>query len=312
MNEHRQPSHRPATAGPGRAAVALGISGALLGAVLTFAAVPAGAAIGPFQVSPASGPPGTAVTVSGGGCSPGLVRTPTQDYVSVSSTTLPLGMQVPVSASGAWSTTFTVPAGTLAAPAALTALCFTDGLPSLTTLYTPGTFLVTTAPAPTPTTSPPPSSAGPPTTKATATTEAGSGTPGNRAGASSGTTSGGAGTSAGGGGGSGDPDLIGTSAPGSAAGDEVGGVAGLRSPELTSDASSASGGIGWGWWLLLALLVSGAVGTWWWLRHRHATGTDLDGLEQVAGGELADREIEGPPVATFDDADAPDFPVGTP
>jgi hypothetical protein len=313
MNERRRPVERGARArswrAPRRPAV---LVGALVATLLAAGSTPAGAAIGPFQVQPGSGPPGTPVTITGSGCGPGLVRVPSQDYVSVSSTTLPLGLQVAVSANGSWSTTFTVPLGAPAVPAALTALCFTDGLPSLTTVYTPGTFFVTapTTPAPPPPPTSPSTTGTPSTTQGTTTTtEAGSNAPGGGAGSASpgGTT--GAATRGGRAGGA--DGLLGTSAPASG---EAGGpdaVAGLRSPELTSDATGAPGGVGWGWWLLLLALVAGAAGAWFWARRRHvgppAEPAGTDGPPDDGGGG------EVPPAAEDDLGDAfiDDIPVST-
>ena len=62
----------------------------------------AGAAVQSFGVSPSSGPPGTVVDVSGTACSPGITVTSSQDYVQVSSTVLPLPMNIPVAADGTW------------------------------------------------------------------------------------------------------------------------------------------------------------------------------------------------------------------
>jgi hypothetical protein len=64
-------------------------------------------------------------------------------------------IDVPVNADGSWSDDLTVPAGALTGPGLLAGLCFQNGLPSLTTTYTPATFTVTTA-APTTTTTAPP------------------------------------------------------------------------------------------------------------------------------------------------------------
>jgi hypothetical protein len=284
---------------------------AVLAAVLAACAAPAGAAIGPFLVQPASGPPGTPVTVSGTGCGPGLVRVPSQDYVSVSSTTLPVAAQVAVSANGSWSTTFTVPLGTPPLPAALAALCFTDGLPSLATIYTPGTFLVTApttpvGPPPPPTaTSPPPQ--GPTTTTGSGSKGSGSTSPDGTAGATA--RRGGSRSAAGDGNG-----RLGTSAP--AAGDAPGpdAVAGLRSPELTSDASGAPGGVGWGWWLLLLALIAGGAGAWLWARHRHARAPGDPAGTHAPPDDGDDGDDEGFPPVTVDDPGDPfvdDIPVTT-
>ena len=63
----------------------------LLVALATVVAVPsnAGAGVSNFSMSPTSGPPGTTVSVSGTGCAPGLLLSPSQDFVAVSATTAP-------------------------------------------------------------------------------------------------------------------------------------------------------------------------------------------------------------------------------
>jgi hypothetical protein len=244
---------------------------ALAGVVVVAAALgaPAGiadAAIGGVHVQPASGPPGTHVTVSGTGCNPGLVRSASQDYVSVTSTTGPAGAHAPVDGSGGWSTTFTVPSGAVALPAAITAACFTDGLPSLTTIYLPATFSVTAGTAPG---SAPPGSTTPagPVNGPTTTRSSGA--------AGSGASPTPAGTpvtveSAGG-------SPAGSAAPGAstAAGDATPArsharAAGLRSPELAARHANGPGGVSWWWWVVLVLLVAGTAGAWLWVRRRGA------------------------------------------
>ena len=98
----------------------------------------------PFSLSPTSGPVGTQVTVSGTGCSPGLVLT-SLDHVTVSAPTLLSTFDVPVAANGSWQGTFTVSSGAPSLPIAVAALCVTDNLPSLLTVYVPQTFTVTQA-----------------------------------------------------------------------------------------------------------------------------------------------------------------------
>jgi hypothetical protein len=113
-------------------------------------------AVGPtaFSMSPSSGPAGTAVSVGGNGCAPGLLRSSSLDRVIVTMATAPpASVQIPVGSSGAWSGVLTVPLNAAAAPAIVTAVCFTDGLQSLLTIYVPKTFTVTAAAAP-PTTTP--------------------------------------------------------------------------------------------------------------------------------------------------------------
>jgi len=56
----------------------------LAGVAACYAPPPAEAAITTFTVSPAAGPPGTVVHVSGAGCNPGLLGSAETDFVSVS------------------------------------------------------------------------------------------------------------------------------------------------------------------------------------------------------------------------------------
>jgi hypothetical protein len=122
----------------------------------------ADAAIGGFNVSPGSGPAGTTVTVNGTGCSPGLVNN-AQDYVTIAAVTVPpTTFNVSVASNGSWSDDFAIPSLQPTLAVAITAVCFTNGLPSLTTIYTPQTFTVTD-PAPSPTTAPPTASTAPTT-----------------------------------------------------------------------------------------------------------------------------------------------------
>jgi hypothetical protein len=280
----------------------------LCGLAIGAAAPPADAAIGPFTVTPASGPPGTPVTVSGSGCSPGLFSS-SSDYVSISSTTLPLNQHASVSGGGSWSASFTVPQGTPGLPALIAVACFTDGLPSLTTIYTPGTFLVTPATPPTSVVPPPPTS---PVTTATtrgttsttrassSTTKAGSKGGGNGSGSSSatpgaGTSAGrGSGRAAGGAGRGGGSDLVVAGAGSVAAERRSGAAAGLRSPELTSDTSTAPGGIGWWWWLVVVLLIGAAVGTTLWVRRRlRADSTEPNGDDGLESSPADDDDPLG-------------------
>ena len=150
----------------------------------------AGAAVQSFAMSPTSGPPGTSVHVSGTGCSPGLLLAPSQDFVQVASATVPpTSTRFAVTTNGSWSGNFVVPTNAAALPAAVTALCVSDGLQSLLTIYTPATFTVTTAPttttATTPATTPATAPATTPTTnRSTPTTHphSGSTTPGSSSG----------------------------------------------------------------------------------------------------------------------------------
>jgi hypothetical protein len=274
---------------PKRIAVAL--VGAAVFAIATSWARPSGAAIGqPLQVQPSSGPPGTPVTVSGTACT-GFGSS----SVSVSSTSLPLNQQVSVAGNGSWSTTFTIPSGTLPLPALIAAVCSNNGLPSLLTSYLPATFVVTGALPPT--TPPPPTilPSGPttPTTNATSPTnkKPGRASPDTGGGSSAaGSGSSRSGTRRGGADG-----LVGTSAMPASAAEDSGRVAGLRSPDLASDATDAPGGVSWWWWVVLALLVGGAVAAWAWLRRHPAvppTEPTVEAPAAPAGDAAVDPVID--------------------
>jgi hypothetical protein len=242
---------------------------------------PAGA-IGPtaFAMSPTSGPGGTEVDVSGTGCAPGLLLSGSLDRVVVSiASAPPTSVSLPVTSGGAWNGTVTVPTDAAAAPALVTAVCFTDGLQSLLTIYTPKTFTVTaaapptTAPGPQPATTVPEPNRPPPVTQPpgndsgpTPTTEPGDHPPTTR-------PDGGGPVAGGPGGGSGAPgvpepggndggDAV-SGAEKAASGRHAGAVsvaADLQAPDLSS-AGAADGGPGLGWIgrLALLLLVAGAV-----------------------------------------------------
>ena len=128
----------------------LALTAAIGIAAVVRTATPAGA-IGPttFSMSPASGPAGTEVSVGGAGCAPGLLLSSLDRVVVTMASAPPVSVQIPVTSGGTWSGTVTVPANAAAAPAVVTVLCFTDGLQSLLTIYTPKTFTITAAAAPT-------------------------------------------------------------------------------------------------------------------------------------------------------------------
>jgi hypothetical protein len=142
----------------------------LVGTLVLLDASRAGALGESFSMTPGSGPAGTVVSVSGSGCAPGLTLNPSGDYVRVTST-MPHSAQFAVAANGSWHGAFTVPAGAPPLPSVVTAVCFTDGLPSLTTQYLPNTFQVT---APPPSTTTLPGVTISPTTAAPATSPPGS------------------------------------------------------------------------------------------------------------------------------------------
>ncbi|MGO9874880.1 MAG: hypothetical protein ACLPVY_13890 [Acidimicrobiia bacterium] len=104
--------------------------------------------------------------MSGTGCAPGLLLSSSQDFVEVSATTVPpVSAHVAVAASGAWNDAISIPTNAVAAPAVVTAVCFSGGLQSLLTIYVPNTFTVTQAPAATTTATDAPTT--PPTTSPT-------------------------------------------------------------------------------------------------------------------------------------------------
>ena len=275
----------------------------------------AGAGITNFAMSPTSGPPGTVVSVSGTGCAPGLLLAPAQDFVAVTvSTGTPVSARFAVSAGGSWSGTITVPADAAALPALVTAVCVSDGLPSLLTIYLPKAFTVTAPAETTPSTSPvtnpappAPTSVPPPTTTTPAVTTSppngprsttttapsqptrppknhhghqpgggtGNGTtPGSNGGGTSSRHDGSVPSTAGGG------SAAGRAATASARHRRPAGsgarAADLRSPTLASVLESGSSPLGWLAWLLLAaaLVGLGVAGGWLWWRRRHDDDTD--------------------------------------
>jgi hypothetical protein len=237
----------------------------------------AGAALlGSFGVSPASGPPGTVVTVSGTDCSPGLV-VDQHDYVLIAAVhLLPDARRVRVDASGNWHDSFTVQAGALLGTVAIVATCFTDGLPSLLTTYAPQSFVVT-APSP-PATSPPTTVAGsaggtaPPSSSPSGGGGGSGGSSGSPSAAGSGTPSVGS-SSPGSGASSAAPG--GSVAPAVAAGSEPllehqltheALRAGLHDPSLAAASPPHGTELGWLSWALLTTLIVSIAALAAWLR----------------------------------------------
>jgi hypothetical protein len=284
------------------AIVGLGIPAlVVLGLVLVGSSGRAGAAVLGFGMSPSSGPGGTVVQVSGTGCAPGITLSPAQGHVKISSTTLALSTDIAVAADGSWHGTFAVPANAPALPGLVTALCFTNGLPSLTTIYTPRTFTVTgpllpTTPATTPTTPTTPTTE---TAQHTTTTTTGSfvtpTTPGATTvtpGTGPGATGGGPGRdgggrpgggNAGGGptGGGGNPRSVprrGTSGSSPAVNGRAATAAALENPELASSTTGRGhSSSAWIFWLvLLALVIGAGLLLRWWHRREpiDAVATD--------------------------------------
>jgi hypothetical protein len=302
--------HRVAIAAPRplsglnrRCLILMCAAGLLLASGMWWRVAAADAAVQSFSLSPSSGPPGTTVHVSGTSCAPGVLVSPSQDFVEVSSATLiPTSTRFAVSASGSWNGTFVVPAGAPALPAAISAVCFSDGLQSLQTIYLPGLFTVTAAS----TTTVAPS---PTTTKTTPTTQAHPGT--TRPGA--GTPGGVPATVAPGDSGSSPSDPVATPGDGTIAifdgitdrspggnssvgthpttpptsatraggGTKLARSADLSGPRLDVSGGKRSGGLGWLLWLLVVVLIVALLALAWsfrWIR-RHArpepTATDL-------------------------------------
>jgi hypothetical protein len=258
------------------------------------AAGSAGAAITAFTLAPTSGPPGTVFSVSGAGCSPGLTVSAANDYVSVDVPTLQISTRVPVAANGSWHGAFTVPAGALPAGAPVAALCVSDGLPSLLTLYTPQTFTVTAPPTttastttttttattgtthPTTPTTKPRESGGsiptPPPTNGGTTLPISGGTPAGGGGSNGGSAHGGSGTTRPG---AGTVDVEHATSAAARAAD-------LSAPELPAADVGGSGGLGWLVWLLLLSLVGAVVATPLWIRRSRRTVADRGDLGDTA------------------------------
>ena len=142
--------------GGARRARRIGLVAALAAFTVTsFAMVgEASAAVQSFHISPSSGPIGTVVSASGTNCNPTASLPTSGDYVSVSSTTFPLTVNMPVAANGSWHGAFTIPGNALPVPGLVEAVCFTNGTPASTTVYTPQRFTVTSPATTTPTTRP--------------------------------------------------------------------------------------------------------------------------------------------------------------
>ncbi|MEO8694159.1 MAG: hypothetical protein ABI658_11620 [Acidimicrobiales bacterium] len=122
----------------------------LLGTFVTLQslfATGASAALTDVAIDPTSGAAGTAVTVSGSACPPGLLINPSHAGVLIA--TLGVSIDVVVPASGIWSAQFVVPAGALQGLHAIVVTCTRDLVPLP---YVPLTFTVTTAALPPPST----------------------------------------------------------------------------------------------------------------------------------------------------------------
>jgi hypothetical protein len=126
------------------------VAAVTIAASVALIASPAWAGRPPLQISPSSGPTGTAITVSGAECGDGSPATVTIHLVVgdtiVATTTVPIAG----GGNGKWSGSITVPAGTAAGAIQVNANCFSSEAEQEFS-YVPGSFTVT-APAPTTTT----------------------------------------------------------------------------------------------------------------------------------------------------------------
>lgn len=225
----------------------------------------AGAWLQPFRLSPSSGPPGSVVTVSGTDCTPGPVVAAGTDYVNITSTTLPISVDVRVAANGSWRGQLTVPGSQALGVGLVGATCFTNGMPSATT-YSPQSFTVTN-PSTTPTTghavrtpAPTPGAAvgGPPTHPAVPNAPSA----GNR-GNGSGSNGSGSGTNAGRGSGS-----VTAVNPATAAASKLATASGADH-DLTANSTSGHHRSPWLWWLLFVIVLAAVAATLVYIRRRH-------------------------------------------
>jgi hypothetical protein len=241
----------------------------------------AGAAVVPFGVSPSSGPPGTVVNISGGGCVPGVMVSASQDYVEVVSTTSPpAALHLAVAADGSWNGAFVIPANASAGPVAVTAICFSGGLPSLTATYLPQMFTVTgpTSPATTTTArgaaSAPPSTAGVGASAFPPPSTSGASSAGRTAGETLGRQS--SGSSAPGG----QRDSSANTATGSPSGVRTGvtpRAASLSTPGLAVGHKNSIDMLSWLWWFLVLTVAVATIGSYAWLRWERRRKPQLEG-----------------------------------
>ncbi len=248
----------------------------------------AGAAQLNINISPSSGPAGTAVSISGAGCSPGVSVDANNDYVRLVSTLFTV--QVGVRADGSWHTTAIVGGLPVPGPAPITATCVTDGAPSQETQYNPAVFTVTSGSA-TPTTAPGTT----PTTKPGGGNNGGGGSNGGGANGGGGGagTDGSNGADANGGAGANGDAGAGTGS-GAAGSGKVALSAKAKTPKTSAEGvvdalgvglgnnASANGGgssgIGWLWWLLLIVAAAAGIGLAWtaWHRRREHALTEAE------------------------------------
>jgi hypothetical protein len=271
------------TAGRARAVLCCAAALVTVGAWATGVAGAAITAISSFDLSPTSGPPGTTVNFAGTACSPGLTREAESDYAEITAPAFHVSMRAPVADNGSWHGSFKVPANApTGLPSLVLAVCYSDGWPSFTTIYSAQTFTVTA----------PPSTTTPTTTSTTPTT------PTTKPGGSGGTTPPTNGDPGPGGGnepgstapafGGFPPDSSGDNTRGGAATKPPGTkkadvsrathraarAADLSVPGLPAAQVSGTGGLGWLAWLLVLVLVVSAVGAPFWLRRSRRSQAD--------------------------------------
>jgi hypothetical protein len=237
-------------------------------------------AISTFDLSPTSGPPGTIVNFSGTACSPGLTRSATSDYVAITAPAFQISMQAPVTDNGSWHGSFTVPADApTGLPSLVLAHCFSDGWPSITTIYAAQTFTVTAPPPATTTSTTPttkPNGSGgttPPTTGEEPGPDGGGGSTVPVVGGfppdDSGGSRGGSATTR--------PGAIKADARRATHSARAARAADLSVPGLPAAHVTSAGGLGWLAWLLVLVLVVSAVGAPFWLRRSRRSQADAIG-----------------------------------
>lgn len=263
MNDRRQ--FRLTPAGEGRRTRRRAIPFALvaLAAIACTSVVSvneAGALLQPFRLSPSSGPPGTVVGVSGTGCTAVPDGSAMHNHMKITSATLPISVDIPVGAGGAWNGRFTVPRNALGLWDLVAATCFPNGGPS-TTAYSPQTFTVTGTAA-TPTT---PSTQRPVGTPAPTPGAGAGGAPPHPA-----VLSAPVGNGNGSGSGPGTADAKGGAPAAAAAATKLAAVSGAGKA-FAVGASSRSQHRMWLWWVVFALVVLAAASALLWRLHRNET-----------------------------------------
>jgi hypothetical protein len=233
--------------------------------------------VGPFSLSPSSGPAGTVVNVSGGGCLPGVVVSASQDFVEVDSTMAPpAALHLAVGADGSWHGAFAIPGNAPAGPVAVTALCFSSGLPSLNATYIPQIFMVT-GPAP-PTTTTRGAASTPPSTASSSVASPPSTTgPSNGGRVAGGPTGRQSGVSSSPGGSSANPA---TGSPSGARAGAAPRAASLSTPALNVAHQNGIDVLSWLWWFLVLTVAVAVISSYAWLRWERRRNPRLEGTTQ--------------------------------